>query len=164
MFVKSVLHRRTFETMPPKAKPLPPPGTAFEMAFKGDAAGLGKSAASDLRATEPTTGNTVLHWAADAGREEAVAVLLGLVPPLNLNVKCSISGNTPLLRACRNGHTKVHTKTHTRSLALSRAHFSSRFPSRSLSLSFPRLSQYGVAAISRLLKNHRSLFAKEPYK
>jgi len=137
MFVKSVVHRRIFETMPPKAKPLPPPGTAFEMAFQGDAAGLGKSVASDLRATEPTTGNTVLHWAADAGRDEAVALLLGLVPPLNLNVKCSISGNTPLLRACRNGHTKVYTKTQTRSLALSREFY---------------------------FKNYRSLFAKEPYK
>jgi len=86
------LARQRFLGMPPKPKPVPPPGSAFEKAWKGDVTALGSVADPDLRAIDAATGNTTLLWAAEGGNAQAVRLLLNIDPPLDRNAKCNISG------------------------------------------------------------------------
>lgn len=76
----------------PKVRPVPPAGTAFEMAWQGDLSALGGRPSSELREIDHTTGNSTLLWAAEGGSVETVAMLLRLDPPLDRNAKCNISG------------------------------------------------------------------------
>ena len=78
-----------------------PQSAASVAAAAGDAAALESLPVAELDEADPESGNTPLIWAADAGHEAAVKVLL------RKGVSCNLKGflgATAVARACRAGH------------------------------------------------------------
>ena len=82
-----------------------PQGAAAKAAAHGDIAALRALGAHDLIDAD-SEGNTPLIWAADAGEEAAVLLLLASGADATVNT-AGFLGNTALSRACRQGHEPI---------------------------------------------------------